>query len=125
MKTLQDWLWKLLLGVVIIFFARQVLSTAVTFLALASPPVANLAFCPLDRVGRINPDPFKSSAQGFGIICYDQSGSAMVIFSYTDIWTLERDYFHTASYTVVTLLVVAWYLRPFIRQRIKSKSNSA
>ena len=121
---MQNWVWKLLLALVIVFFAGPILSTALTLLALASPPVANLAFCPPGSTANIHPDPFASTTQVFAIVCHAPSGPAKVGFSETDIWTLERGYFHAASYIVVALLVVAWYLWSWIHKWLESRSNA-
>jgi len=125
MNTWQDWLWRLLLGLVIILFAGQFLSTAVTFLSLGSPTIANLTFCPVGSVAKINPDPLNQREGGFGITCYDRSGSALVVFPNASAWTLERGYFFRPSYIIVTILVSGWYLSPVIRQTIKTKSKSS
>ena len=122
---MQNWVWKLLLALVIIFFAAPLLSTALTLLALASPPLADLAFCPPGSTADIHPSPFETTTQTFAIVCSAPSGPANVLFSQTDIWTLERGYFHAASTIAAALLVVAWYLWSWIHKWLQSRSNLA
>ena len=121
MKNWQDWVWYPLFSLLIVFFGGAILSGVVTFIAVASPPVANLAFCPLGRVAKINPNPFKSKSEQFGIICYDQKGSAVVAFPYTDLWDLERNYFHTPCIIFVSVLVVGYFVKRYMKQKLRSK----
>ncbi len=122
MKNWQDWIWRSLFGLLVIFFAGEILSVALTFIALASPPLANLVFCPPGQVAKISPDPFNSKTEEFGITCYDRAGSALVAFPSTDLWFLERDYFRAPSYILVGVLLVGWYLNRSMKQKMRNKN---
>ena len=125
MLSWQDYVWRLLGGLLAIFLGGGLLAGTVTFIAVSIPPVANHVFCPTGRVARANPDPAKRDSKEFAILCYDQRGSAVVALPQSESQALERKYFYTPSYILTTLLVVSWFVRPFLRQKMRNKSKAA
>jgi len=119
MKDWQDLIWQTLLGLLIIFIGGGILGGALNLIVAAIPETAGLIFCPEGRTAIVNPD--ANQRDRFPILCQDQNGVSLPPLPDSQITALQRKYFYTPSYIIVSVLVVGWFLRPFVQKMFAKK----
>ena len=116
MKNWQDVIWKLLFGIVIIFFGGWILGGVLNLVAMASPRMVSLIFCPAGTTATADSRPGQ-------IVCQGQNGGSLPALTDAESVALQRKYFYTPSAIVISILVIGWLFWPIL-QRVQQKRSS-
>jgi hypothetical protein len=115
MKNWQDIVWKLLFGIVIIFFGGWLLGGVLNLVAMASPRMVSVVFCPIGSTA--------TALRPGQIVCHDQNGGSIPTLTEAESVALQRKYFYTPSLIVMVMLVIGWLLWPSLRQVKRKQAN--
>ncbi len=116
MKNWQDVIWKLLFGILIIFFGGWILGGVLNLVATASPRMVSVVFCPAGSTATADSRPGQ-------IVCHTANGESVPALSESESVAIQRKYFYTPSAIVMSILVVGWLFWPIL-QRVKQKRTS-
>ena len=109
MKNWQDLVWKLLFGILIIFFGGWILGGALNLVAMASPRMASAVFCPAGSTATADSRPGQ-------IVCHDQNGETVPTLTESESVALQRKYFYTPSVIIILVLIFGWLVWPSVRR---------
>jgi len=125
---MKDWhydlFWKVFIGIVVIFFGGAILGGTLNLIAATNPKTASLLFCPKGSTVIVNPDPDQRDPNRFPLLCQDQNGVSLHSLPDSQSLALQRKYFYTPSYILVSVLVIGWLILPFIQKMIVKKRAS-
>jgi len=123
MKDWQDFVWQLLIGLVIIFFGGWILGSLLNLVAMASPQLVSIIFCPAGSTATQNPAFDQPSQNGLKISCHDRSGASVPTLTDAESIALQRKYFYTPSNIIMIILVVGRFIRSSIRGMRKNQAT--
>ena len=109
MEERWGFVFDLLIGVLIIFIGGWILGSILNFVALASPHMVSLMFCPAGSTV-IHESP---------ISCQDQNGKSVPALSDEDSIVMQRKYIYRPSTYIMIILVVG----RFIFRRVRKKED--
>jgi len=109
MEKRWGFVFDLLIGVLVIFIGGWILGSVLNFVALASPHMVSLMFCPEGS----------TAIHGSPISCRDQNGKSVPALSDADSIVKQRKYIFRPSTIILSILVVGW----FIFRRIRKKED--
>lgn len=116
MKDWQDIVWKLLFGIVIIFFGGWILGGVFNLVAMASPRMASVVFCPAGSTATSDSRPGQ-------IICHDAKGESVPALSEAASVAIQRKYFYTPGVIAMLILTLGWFLWPTIQRMRRKQAN--
>lgn len=115
----QDFVWRFLASLLIIFFGGWLVGSLLNFAGMANPHMVSKIFCPENSTGTWKSDP----DQGTTIIsCHDPDGQIVPPLSDADSVVLQREYFYRPSYISMAFLATGWFIWSSIRQ-IRNQGN--
>ena len=118
MKNWQDFIWQLLIGVLVIFFGGWILGGVLNLVAMTSPRMDSIIFCPAGSI--VTHDATQPSQN---ISCYDQNGASVPTLTGAESIALQRKYFYIPSTIIMIILVVGWSIRLSIRRVKRNQAN--
>jgi len=120
MEKWREYVWDLLIGVLVIFIGGWILGMILNLVALASPQMVSLLFCPAGSTS-IHGSVFNQPIQnGSTITCQDQNGKYVPNLSNDDSIIMQRKYIYKPSNYIMIILVVGWFIGRFIWRRKKN-----
>jgi len=111
MEKWRDIVWDLLIGVLVIFFGGWIMGSVVNQVAMASPHMVSLVFCPAGS----------TTTTGLPIICRDGNGTVKPPLADEDSIVIQRKYFYRPSTYALIILVIGWV----VWRRIKQKAHDS
>ena len=109
MEKRREFVWQLLIGVLVIFFGGWILGSVLNLVAMASPQVVGLVFCPAGSTAA-HGSAFDQSGQNGTILCLDQNGKSVPALTDADSIVLQRKYFYRSSNIIMIILVGGWFI---------------
>ena len=116
MKTWQDLVWQLLIGLSVIFFGGWMLGAVLNLGAMAIPQMVSAIFCPAGSTATRNSDLDQSGPNGLTISCHDRNGASVPTLTDAESIALQRKYFYRPSNIIMIILVIGWLIRSYVRQ---------
>lgn len=110
MEKWREFVWQLLIGVLVIFIGGWILGSIVNLVALASPQMVSIVFCPAGSTAAHGSVFDQPSQNGSTISCKDQNGVSVPPLSDDDSIVLQREYFYRPSTIIMIILVVGWFI---------------
>src|SRR5258706_4652098 len=101
MKNWQEFVWQLLIGLLVIFCGRWILGGLVNMIAMASPQMVSTIFCP---TGSTATRDYQPSQNGLPISCHDGNGASVQTLTDDESVALQRKYFYTPSIIIMIVL---------------------
>lgn len=119
MEKWWEFVWDLLIGVLVIFIGGWILGMILNLVALASPQMVSLMFCPAGSTS-IHGSVFNQPVQnGSTITCQDQNGKYVPNLSDADSIIMQRKYIYRPSNYIMIILVVGWIILRRVRKKEK------
>ena len=119
MEKWREFIWQLLIGVLIIFFGGWILGSMLNLGAMVSPHMVSLVFCPAGSTASHGWTFGQSGNNGSTISCQDQNGASVPTLAEADSIVLQRKYFYRPSNIIMIILVCVW----LIWQRRRKSAN--
>jgi hypothetical protein len=110
MEKWRDFVWHLLLGVLVIFIGGWILGGILNLVAMVSPQMVSKMFCPAGSTAKYGPTFDQPGQNGSTLACQDQNGKSVPPLSDADSIVLQRQYFYRPSYIIMIILVVGWFI---------------
>jgi len=123
MEKWWEFVWQLLIGVLIIFFGGWLLGFILNLVAMASPQMVSLVYCPAGSTATYISVFDMSSRNGSTITCRDQNGKSVPNLSDAESIVIQRQYFYRPSDYILIILVAGWLIWGRIKQK-RPDSNS-
>ena len=126
MEKWWEFVWDLMIGVLVIFFGGWILGSMLNLVALASPQMVSLLFCPAGS-SSIHDSAFNQPIQnGSTISCQDKYGKYVPTLSDADSIVMQRKYIYRPSDILMIILVVGWLIARRMRNWVNPliKRNS-
>jgi len=118
MKTVwQEFVWQLLIGLLIIFFGGWVLGGVLNLAAMASPQMVSTIFCPAGSTATWKSEPDQRNSNGSPISCRDRNGASVPTLTDAESIALQRKYFYMPSSIIMVILVIGWFIRSLFGKR--------
>jgi hypothetical protein len=116
----QDFVWRLLGSLLIIFFGGWIVGSVLNFAGMANPQIAGKVSCPEGSTAtwQSNPD-----QRGSTISCHDQNGHLVPALSDAESVVLQRKYFYRPSFISMVFLATGWFIWSSIRQ-VRNQGNT-
>ena len=118
MEKWRDIVWDLLISVLVIFFGGWILGSVVNQVAMASPQMVSLVFCPAGSTAIYDSVFAQPNQNGSAMMCRDRNGASLPTIKDADSVVLQRKYFYRPANYLMIILVVGWV----IWRRIKHKT---
>lgn len=119
----QEFVWQLLIGLLVIFVGGWILGGVLNLAAMASPQVVSAIFCPVGSTATWKSGVDSNTPNGSGISCLDRNGAAVPTLTDAESVALQRKYFYRPSDIILIILVIGWFIRSSIRQA-RTQANS-
>ena len=112
----QEFVWQLLMGLLIIFVGGWILGGVLNLAAMASPKMVSTIFCPAGSTATWISNLDSNAPNGSTISCLDRNGVSVPTLTDAESVALQRKYFYRPSYIIMIILVIGWFIRSSIRQ---------
>ena len=110
MEKWQEFIWQLMISVFVIFFGGWILGGVLNLVAMASPQMVSIIFCPAGSTAIYGSAIDQPNRDRSVISCQDQNGASTQTLSYAERVVLQRKYFSTPGNIIMFILVVGWFI---------------
>jgi hypothetical protein len=110
MEKWRDFVWQLLIGLLVIFFGGWILGIMLNLVAMASPQMVSTIFCPAGSTAIQVSALDQPGQNGSTLSCHDQNGTSVPTLSDAESIRLQRKYFYTPSNIIMIILLGGWFI---------------
>ncbi len=118
MENWREFVWQLIIGVLVVFFGGWALGGVLNLAATANPQMVSAIFCPAGSSALWTSDQANPT-----ISCLDQSGASVPALTEAESVALQRIYFYRPSYFVMAILVIGWFIWSYSRKRMRRQAS--